>query len=260
MKFYLATLILLLSSSCYLTPDQFMDECLTSQQHLLDMENITRDVSDTLKESRIRYWLDSGTLLGAYRFSAPLPYDDDVDLGVMRSDYETNKTAFVQRLRDKGYEVKNWDLNPNSDVIPQIYFQDGHDKTHLDLFLFEPTGSNKLRLSSEYWHHTARFAGHEGLGFPRDAIFDSSGKLGKIYMLKKEYPAPVNIKAYFKRIYKEPNMLNNFQMASVHSGGLCATPSKVENIQKHRKLLDKMFDHLEKTYQGRFERTDSRLH
>lgn len=46
------------------------------------------DIDRVCREHNITYFLDAGTLLGARRHGGFIPWDDDVDLGMPRDDYE----------------------------------------------------------------------------------------------------------------------------------------------------------------------------
>lgn len=64
---------------------------------------ILREIDRVCSKCGITYWLDSGSLLGAVRHEGYIPWDDDVDIGMMRQDLERFKELFERECREGYY-------------------------------------------------------------------------------------------------------------------------------------------------------------
>jgi phosphorylcholine metabolism protein LicD len=66
------------------------------------------------KEHNIDFWLDYGTLLGAVRHNGFIPWDDDIDIGMLRSDFELfNEIASQELPENVFYQTPYSDVNYN---------------------------------------------------------------------------------------------------------------------------------------------------
>ena len=73
--------------------------------------NILRDIDSVCRAEGIPYFLECGTLLGAVRHGGFIPWDDDVDVGMLRPDYERFLKVAPKAL-GQGYAVCEPRTNP----------------------------------------------------------------------------------------------------------------------------------------------------
>ena len=68
--------------------ERFSPEGSMLRRQQLRMLEILLEIDRICKKHGIAYWLDSGTLIGAIRHEGFIPWDDDLDIGLMRKDYD----------------------------------------------------------------------------------------------------------------------------------------------------------------------------
>ena len=81
-----------------LFPDNRHTGSTTLQQAKLVMLRILCVVDYICRKHQIPYWLCSGTLLGAVRHQGFIPWDDDLDISMLREDYERFQKIALEEL------------------------------------------------------------------------------------------------------------------------------------------------------------------
>lgn len=97
-------------------------------------------VSNICKKYGLNWWLDYGNLLGAIRHEDFIPWDDDVDIGMMRNDYNKLNAVIENEIKNHGLE----------DIITLVYkkrkIDDKYVGTFLQILIFHKFPNNKKVL------------------------------------------------------------------------------------------------------------------
>jgi hypothetical protein len=88
-----------------------------NQNQRVQMQAVS-DVANLLDEGNIPHWLDCGTLLGARRHGSMIPWDTDVDMGILADDHH-NVMRALSKLDPQKYVVQDW----SSALCPQMFIR-----------------------------------------------------------------------------------------------------------------------------------------
>lgn len=203
----------------YLCPNsyiQFPDERekgKTSQEQLkYVLVRLLRVFDYICKKHYIDYWLDYGTLLGAIRHNGFIPWDNDIDIGILRPDYELFLEKGVKELpRDIFFQ--NSDTDPN--MAPYSWLVEARLRDRYSNYV----GAIESMGESITWHNGIQL---DFFVYDRDPVYENAISNSyernlsnsRIHLLIEEiealdeacfegdlYPIPAGYHSYLQRCY-----------------------------------------------------------
>lgn len=116
----------------------------------LEQIEIAKEIKRVCNIASITYFLAFGTLLGAIRHNGFIPWDDDMDVGMLRPDYERFIVAFMKYGNHNRFFLETWDsekgypfpfakLKINGTVFLEnsIKNSDVHKGIYVDIFPYD---------------------------------------------------------------------------------------------------------------------------
>ena len=106
------------------------------------------------EDNNIKYFLTYGTLLGAARHSGYIPWDDDIDVGMLRADYEKftssfNDTSGIYKLKcietDKNFYCPYAKLMDTRTVLIEPAEDGVKSCVNIDIFPYDNMPKGKIR-------------------------------------------------------------------------------------------------------------------
>lgn len=86
---------------------------------------VLEEIKRVCKELDIQYFADWGTMLGAVRHNGYIPWDDDLDIGMLRKDYMRFLEEAPKYL-DKWFELKSVYNDPTDDIVKARVINERH--------------------------------------------------------------------------------------------------------------------------------------
>lgn len=135
-----------------------MDNETLRKLQLVELE-IANEIKRVCVENNIKYFLESGTLLGAVRHGGFIPWDDDMDIGMMREEYEKFLKIAPEKLssefilqtwkNEKDYSLTFAKVRKSDTIFLEYEFKDSsmHNGIWVDIFPYDSVPEKNITKS-----------------------------------------------------------------------------------------------------------------
>ena len=116
-------------------------------------------VDSFCRSNGIKYWLDCGSLIGAVRHKGFIPWDDDIDIGMLREDYEnfikafpgtSNRYIFKSMEIDKDYYFAYGKVMDNKTVLYEPNRNGYKIAVNIDVFVYDNAPDDDRKMKRQY--------------------------------------------------------------------------------------------------------------
>ncbi len=178
-----------------------------NRNFLMNAEKVLSKVDEVFNELNTNYWLDFGTLLGAYRNKDFIKHDLDLDFGAYLSEYSINTEAVFNKHGFK--KIKEFLIDNGEYGREETYIYLG---VSIDIFYYTRVNTQKA-----YYHD---FRPIEGLSrdltiskigglIPREITLSLYPEVGYISFLSNRHPIPEPVKQHLEDRYGKDFMIEN---------------------------------------------------
>ena len=185
-------------------------------------QEVLEEIDKVFIELKIDYWLDFGTLLGAYRNKDFIKHDLDIDIGMYLIDYNSKNEEVFKKY---GF-VKIIDYSIDDGIYGR---EETYRYLNVDIDIFYYT---KINDKKAYYHDFVILEGSNiektidkvGGLIPRELTL-ALEKIDYIDFLGKQYPVPLPVEKHLADRYGEGFMVENSSW-------------KMDDMSKNIKILE----------------------
>ncbi|MEX0962212.1 MAG: LicD family protein [Simkaniaceae bacterium] len=174
-----------------------------AEEHLQEAKIALGKISKILRTHNIPHWVDLGTCLGTYRYGGVIPWDYDIDMGILSKDFD-NALQALRKLDPKKYQVQDWSSRYRKAPLLKVYLR--KTKQLIDIFNYAIDEEKKeiqmivanedSRFLSDKWQEHER-------AYTKSISFDDIFPLKLAEFDGIEVPVPNHTKRYLQSKYGE---------------------------------------------------------